>query len=63
MYPAHNAYWDIRHNRSVRIASPVGQAQFMLTGYLHMMDTCPKEWMLLRRFADTIQMVNRSFVI
>ena len=58
MYPAHNAYWDILRDRSVHIASPVGQAQFMLTGYLHMMDTCPKEWMLLRRFADTIQICD-----
>ncbi len=58
MYAAHDAYWDIRHNRSVRIASPVGQAQFMLTGYLHMMDASPKAWMLLRRFADTIQVCD-----
>lgn len=58
MQAAHDAYWDIRHNRSVRIASPVGQAQFMLTDYLHMMDTSPKEWMLLRRFANTIQVCD-----
>lgn len=54
MYPAHDRYWDIRKNRSVRIASPVGQAQFMLTDYLYMAESRPKEWMLLRRFADTI---------
>lgn len=58
MQAAHDTYWDIRHNRSVRIASPVGQAQFMLTDYLHMMDTSPKEWMLLRRFADTIEICD-----
>lgn len=54
MYPAHDRYWDIRQDKSVRIASPVGQAQFMLTGYLYMAESRPKEWMLLRRFADTI---------
>lgn len=58
MYAAYDSYWDIRHNRKVHIASPVGQALFMLTGYLHMMDTSPKEWMLLRRFADTIEICD-----
>ena len=29
MYPSYSSYWDIRQNRSVRIASPVGQAQFI----------------------------------
>lgn len=54
MYPAHDRYWNIRQDKSVGIASPVGQAQFMLTDYLHMADTRPREWMLLCRFADTI---------
>jgi len=55
MYPAHDRYWDTRQNKSIRIASPAGQAQFMLTDYLHMADTRPNEWMLLCRFADTIR--------
>jgi len=55
MYPAHGRYWDIRQDKSVHIASPAGQAQFMLTDYLHMAGTYPNEWMLLCRFADTIQ--------
>lgn len=54
MHSAHDRYWDIRQNKSVRIVSPVGQAQFMLSDYLSMADTRPKEWMLLCRFADTI---------
>lgn len=58
MYPAHDRYWDIRQNKSVRIASPVGQAQFMLTEYLAMADAHPKEWMLLCRFADTISIAD-----
>lgn len=58
MYPAHDRYWDIRQDKSVRIASPVGQAQFMLTDYLSMADTRPKEWLLLCRFADTISIAD-----
>lgn len=58
MYPAHDRYWDIRQNKSVRIASPVGQAQFMLTDYRTMADAHPKEWMLLCRFADTISIAD-----
>ena len=54
MYPSHSSYWDIRQNRSVRIASPVGQAQFMLTDYTRMIEPRPNEWLLLCRFADTI---------
>lgn len=54
MYPSHSSYWDIRQNRSVHIASPVGQAQFMLTDYTHMIEPRPNEWLLLCRFADTI---------
>ena len=54
MYPSHSSYWDIRQNRSVHIASSVGQAQFMLTGYTHMIEPRPNEWLLLCRFADTI---------
>ena len=54
MYSAHDCYWDIRQDKSVHITSPVGQAQFMLTDYLYMVDKRPKEWMLLCRFADTI---------
>ena len=58
MYPAHDRYWDIHQDKSVRIASPVGQAQFMLTDYLSMADAHPKEWMLLCRFADTISIAD-----
>lgn len=58
MYPAHDRYWDIHQNKSARIASPVGQAQFMLTDYLSIADARPKEWMLLCRFADTISIAN-----
>lgn len=41
MYPAHDSYWDIRQDRSVRIASPTGQAQFMISQYANQAD-CPK---------------------
>lgn len=58
MSPAHDRYWDIHQEKSVHITSPVGQAQFMLTDYLSMADTRPKEWMLLCRFADTISIEN-----
>ena len=54
MYPAYDSYWDIRKGKSVRIASPVGQAQFMLSQYSNLAKNSPNEWMLLRRFADTI---------
>ncbi len=54
MYPSYSDYWDIRQNKSVRIASPVGQAQFILTDYTHMIEPRPNEWLLLCRFADTI---------
>ena len=60
MYPSHSSYWDIRQNRSVCIASPVGQAQFMLTGYTHMIEPRPNEWLLLCRFADTIGIEHGS---
>ena len=54
MYPAHDSYWDIRQDRSVRIASPTGQAQFMISQYANQAKNSPNEWMLLRRFAGTI---------
>ena len=54
MYPEHDRYWDIRQDRSVHIASPVGQAQFMISQYASRAKNSPNEWMLLRRFADTI---------
>ena len=60
MYPSHSSYWDIRQNRSVRIASPVGQAQFMLTDYTRMIEPRPNEWLLLCRFADTIGIEHGS---
>ena len=60
MYPSHSSYWDIRQNRSVRIASPVGQAQFILTDYTHMIEPRPNEWLLLCRFADTIGIEHGS---
>lgn len=47
-------FWVFRQGKKVHIESPVGQAQFMLTGYLSMARKCPREWMLLCRFADTI---------
>lgn len=54
MYPAHDRYWDIRQGRSVRIPSPVGQAQFVISWYTERAKNSPNEWMLLSRFADTI---------
>jgi len=38
----------------------VGQAQFMLTGYTHMIEPRPNEWLLLCRFADTIGIEHGS---
>lgn len=54
MYPSHESYWDIYKDRFVRIASSMGQAQFMLTEYIHRAKNNPNEWLLLCRFADTV---------
>lgn len=54
MYPSHESYWDIYQDRSVRIASSIGQAQFMLTDYIYRAKNNPNEWLLLCRFADTV---------
>ena len=54
MYPSHESYWDIYKDRFVRIASSIGQAQFMLTEYIYRAKNSPNEWLLLCRFADTI---------
>ncbi len=56
MYPSHESYWDIYKDRSVRIASSIGQAQFMLTDYIYRAKNSPNEWLLLCRFADTVPM-------
>lgn len=54
MYAAFDRYWDIYQDRSVRIPSPVGQAQYVISWYTEHAENSPNEWLLLNRFADTI---------
>lgn len=47
-------FWDPIKDRSVKIASPVGQAQFLLSSYTWHYKNSPGEWLLMCRYANTI---------
>ena len=51
--PAHDKFYSLQQQRTVSIASPVGQAQFYLGGVFPWPGR-PEEQLLLCRFANTI---------
>ena len=51
----YNHFWSMNQDRMVFIASVVGQAQYLLHRYSGNARRHPREWLLLCRFADTIE--------